>query len=278
MSEISCNEIVDIAVEAGESIMEVYRRTEGIEVAHKEDASPVTEADLAAHHVIVDRLASLTPEIPVLSEESEIPGWEQRRAWPRYWLIDPLDGTKEFIHHNDEFTVNIALIEDGVPVLGVVHVPALAVTYWGQQGIGAFRSEGAEPARPIQVRGVESWTSGGGQVTVVASRRHRGPDLDACLEKIERRFGALQTSSMGSSLKICLVAEGRADLYPRLALTSEWDTAAAQAVLEAAGGAMTDTGFQTLRYNRKEELLNPFFLAIGDPAFDWQGLLDGDPA
>lgn len=274
MSEIACKDIVDIAVEAGQSILEVYRRTEGIEVTHKDDQSPVTEADLAAHHVIVDRLQTLTPDIPVLSEESEIPDWQQRSAWQRYWLIDPLDGTKEFIHHNDEFTVNIALIEDGAPVLGVVHVPALNVTYWGQQDKGAWRSEGQEPERSIKVRRVEEWVASGGKVTVVASRRHRGPDLDACLEKIEQRFGELETSSMGSSLKICMVAEGRADLYPRLALTSEWDTAAAQAVLEAAGGTMTDTEFKTLRYNRKEELLNPFFLAIGDSSYGWQGLLE----
>lgn len=278
MSDISVQQIVEIAVEAGESILEVYRRSDGIEVAHKDDQSPVTEADLAAHHVILDRLASLTPDIPVLSEESEIPDWEQRRGWSKYWLIDPLDGTKEFIHRNDEFTVNIALIEDGAPVLGVVYVPALDVTYAGQQGVGAFRRTGSEADQPIRVRGVEDWVAGGGQVTVVASRRHRGPDLDACLEKIRQRFGELETSSMGSSLKICLVAEGRADLYPRLALTSEWDTAAAQAVLEAAGGKMTDVGFQTLRYNRKEELLNPFFLAIGDADFDWQGLLQGTVA
>jgi 3'(2'), 5'-bisphosphate nucleotidase len=251
-----------IARQAGAAILEVYRRDDH-GVQRKEDESPLTAADLAAHHLITAALAQLTPGLPVLSEESaEIP-WSQRQTWTRYWLVDPLDGTKEFIKRNGEFTVNIALIDNGVPVLGAVYVPTLELLYSGAQGLGAWKEKGAQRAR-INTVGV---TPAQKKLRVVASRRHGGEELETCLTRLRQRFPDLELLNMGSSLKICLVAEGRADIYPRLAPTSEWDTAAAQAVLEAAGGVLTDTAFQPYRYNRKDELLNPHFLAMGDPAF-----------
>ncbi len=273
MRESDCSEVVEIARRAGERILEVYEAAAGIDVEHKDDKSPLTQADLAAHEEILRGLRALTPNIPVLSEESEPVPWKRRREWNAYWLVDPLDGTKEFINRNGEFTVNIALVRDGEPVLGVVHVPVTGVTYWGDVDRGASKAVGNSAPDPITVRSIENLIAEGGVVTIVASRRHRGEELDHYLQRIEERFGEISTASMGSSLKICLVAEGKADIYPRLAPTCEWDTAAAQAVLEAAGGHIVDTDFRALRYNRKEAMLNPHFLAIGDPGYPWPDVL-----
>jgi 3'(2'), 5'-bisphosphate nucleotidase len=251
-----------IVRQAGAVILDVYKRDDhGVQL--KADASPLTIADMAAHHLIVAALRALTPELPVLSEESADVPWTVRRTWLRYWLVDPLDGTKEFIDRSGEFTVNIALIDKGVPVLGVVFVPTLDVLYSGAKNLGAWKEERGRRTSINTVR----VASGQQHLRVVASRRHEGADLDAWLSKLRSRFPALELLNVGSSLKICLVAEGRADIYPRLAPTAEWDTAAAQGVLEAAGGELTDTAFQPYRYNRKDELLNPYFFATGDPTF-----------
>jgi len=252
-----------ISKEAGAAILEIYDNEASIEVMKKHDDSPLTQADLAAHKIIVSALSRLTPDIPVLSEESADISWDERQSWSRYWLVDPLDGTKEFLKRNGEFTVNIALIDEHVPVLGVVYVPVNRVLYSGILGQGAFKEcDGAE--QQIKVVPVSH------DITVVASRSHRSSELNVWIKKVEGTLGKVDLVSMGSSLKICLVAEGKADIYPRLALTSEWDTAAAQAVLEAAGGTLKDDEFNTYRYNKKEDLLNPFFFAIGDINFDWQ--------
>lgn len=254
-----------ISKEAGAAILEVYQRGGDIEVANKEDDSPLTEADLAAHKIIVTELNKLSPAIPILSEESADISWDERQTWTRYWLVDPLDGTKEFIKRNGEFTVNIALIDKHIPVLGVVYVPVKNILYSGAIGQGAWKEEaGVESAINV------SATTAGEPVKIVASRSHRGNELDAWLKNVEQSFSDVELLSMGSSLKICLVAEGKADIYPRLALTSEWDTAAAQAVLEAAGGILKDSEFNTYRYNQKENILNPYFFAIGDNSFDWE--------
>lgn len=254
--------VCDLARQAGAAILEVYHRDDqGVQL--KADESPLTAADLAAHHVITAALQNLTPDLPVLSEESADVPWQTRQSWQRYWLVDPLDGTKEFINRNGEFTVNIALIDKGVPVLGVVYVPTLELLYCGAQGLGAVKEERGARTRIATAEVV----SGQKLLRVVASRRHGGDELEAWLMRVRRRFPELELVSMGSSLKICLVAEGRADIYPRLAPTSEWDTAAAQAILEAAGGVLTDTAFQPYRYNRKAELLNPHFFAMGDARF-----------
>lgn len=259
----------DIAIGAGEEILAVYNQAEGIEVTLKEDNSPLTDADRRAHRVIVEGLALLTPQLPILSEESELTDWSERRRWASYWLVDPLDGTKEFIKRNGEFTVNIALIEEGVAVTGVVHVPVSGITYIGKIGSGAWKLTAAGVVSPISCAPIDS----NNPVRVVASRSHRGELVDRLIKTIEAELGETEVLSMGSSLKICLLAEARADIYPRLALTSEWDTAAAHAVLSAAGGEVFDTAFNLLRYNQKAELLNPFFIAMADPAFSWQPLL-----
>jgi len=251
-----------LARRAGEKILEIYNSEFSVE--QKEDNSPLTEADMAAHHAIVDGLAALTPDIPVLSEESASLPYSLRSSWNRYWLVDPLDGTREFVKRNGEFTVNIALIESGVPVLGVVHVPVGGVSYLACRGRGAMKQQAGETPVAIQVRRL-----GDGPVTVVGSRSHRGDSLIRFLDKL----GAHDMTGMGSSLKLCLVAEGAADIYPRLGPTSEWDTAAAQCVVEQAGGFVTDTEMQPLRYNTKDSLLNPFFLVFGDDSRDWSQYL-----
>jgi 3'(2'), 5'-bisphosphate nucleotidase len=257
--------VVDIARRAGDEIMDVYSSGE-THASSKEDNSPLTVADLRSHRLIEDALHALTPGIPVLSEESSAVPFEERSRWSRYWLVDPLDGTKEFISRNGEFTVNIALIEGHRPTLGVVHVPAQSVTYWGVPGEGAWRSTG--DAAPVAIR---TQKPAAATVRVVGSRSHRGDSLDAYLA----RLGAHEMVPVGSSLKFCMVADGRADLYPRLGPTSEWDTAAAQAVVEGACGAVVKLDGQPLDYNAKAELLNPHFFVYGDAGRDWLSYLRG---
>jgi 3'(2'), 5'-bisphosphate nucleotidase len=252
----------DLAGKAGEKILEIYNTEFSVE--EKDDQSPLTAADMASHNVIVKGLEQLTPEIPVLSEESAKIPFEERSGWETYWLIDPLDGTKEFIKRNGEFTVNIALIHQGVPVLGVVYVPVSGVTYAGCEGKGSVKEVPGEGEKVIKVRKLSQ-----GPIAVVGSRSHRGESLEAWLAKV----GEHEIVSMGSSLKICLVADGSADVYPRLGLTSEWDTAAAHCVVEQAGGFLTDTEMKPLRYNTKDSLLNPFFFVFGDDSRDWSQYL-----
>ena len=246
-----------IARAAGQQILEVYGTDFQSEA--KADASPITEADLRAHHLIAAELARLTPEVPLLSEESAgTVTWEQRQHWQSYWLVDPLDGTKEFIARNGEFTVNIALIRGNRPVLGVVHIPVADTTYSGIPGIGAWRESGDRPPLPIAVKRVAI-----APFQVLGSRSHESPKLAAALAAL----GPHELRSAGSSIKLCLVADGSADLYPRLGGSSEWDIAAGQAIVEAAGGQVVSLADGlALRYN-KPDLLNPKFLAYGDPQF-----------
>ncbi len=251
-------ELEAIARRAGEAILEIYGTDFAVE--RKDDASPLTAADLASHRLIVDGLAALTPATPRLSEESADLSWERRRDWRSFWLIDPLDGTKEFVNRNGEFTVNIALINDHRPILGVIFAPVPDLLYAGAAGVGSQRRRrGGEheriaarrpPARPPVVAG---------------SRSHGQEGLARFLE----RLGPHELRTVGSSLKFCLVAEGSADIYPRFGPTSEWDTAAGQAVVEAAGGAVLDTAGAPLRYNRTESILNPDFLVLADPSARW---------
>ena len=270
LSRTLLDRIIEISRDAGEKILDVYHRDEGFDTEVKADNSPVTEADLAAHHVIFPKLTAIDSSVPVLSEESEIPDYDTRSKWERYWIIDPLDGTKEFIKRNGEFTVNIALIENGVPVLGVVYVPVLNIIYAGAQGLGAIKIT-EEGETTIQCRSADSLQ--GEPLGVVASRSHGSEAVEKCVEKLEKKFGAVDRKSMGSSLKLCLVAEGAADIYPRLAPTSEWDTAAAQAVVEAAGGIVVDSDLKVLRYNTKADILNPYFYVLGDPDQRWDSIL-----
>jgi 3'(2'), 5'-bisphosphate nucleotidase len=253
------DDVIRIAQDAGDAIMTVYSRP--FETTAKADASPLTEADLAAHHLIVARLAQLSPALPVLSEESGDAVMADRPTWQRFWLVDPLDGTKEFIKRNGEFTVNIALVDGERPVMGVVHAPALGITYAAAEGVGAFRLENAVRSA-IRVSAHQP----GSPWRVVASRSHAGPDTEAFLA----RLGECELLSMGSSLKLCLVAEGKADIYPRLGPTSLWDTAAAQCVVEQAGGCVHDLGGKTLVYGAQAPILNPHFIAAS-ARFDFNG-------
>ena len=262
-------EALQLARAAGDAIMAVYD-TADFGVDMKADHSPLTKADLAAHAILEPGLQKLVAGVPVLSEEGKLPAWEERQQWQRYWIIDPLDGTKEFIKRNGEFTVNIALIDNGEPILGVVHVPALNISYSGVKGAGAFKYEKGKK-KTIHTRAINNRHNE--PVAVVASRSHGADAVDALLAKISEKLGEVALKNMGSSLKLCLVAEGAADIYPRLALTSEWDTAAAQAVVEAAGGQVLTDQLSVMRYNTKDDILNPFFYVIGDTAFDWQSLL-----
>ena len=262
---ITIEQLIDIAQQAGEAILKIYNTDFAIE--SKQDSSPLTEADLASHNIITQALKQLTPDIPVLSEESAKIPFETRQSWNRYWLIDPLDGTKEFIKRNGEFTVNIALIEDHEATLGVVYVPVTGLTFYGAKSQGAFKIEKGQSAQPIQVSQQHQRP-----VQVAGSRSHAGDSLAQFLKQL----GDHEIVSMGSSLKICLVADGTCDIYPRLGPTSEWDTAAAQAVVEAAGGKITLTDMSPLRYNTKDSLLNPHFFVFGDSSVDWSQYLGKD--
>jgi len=258
--------VIAIGMQAGRRIMEIYEG--GFSVEHKDDETPLTEADMAAHEIIDEGLAALTPELPILTEESVSVPFEERARWHRYWLVDPLDGTREFIKRNGEFTVNIALIDNHEPVLGLVYAPVLGTYYYACRGQGAFKREATSAPEPIRAR---PWS--GGPLVVAGSRSHRGASLERFLERFRARVGNFELIPMGSALKSCLVAEGRADIYPRLGPTSEWDTAAAQCVLEEAGGHLTDTQMRPLRYNTKDSLLNPHFFAYGDSDEDWSRFL-----
>ena len=246
-----------IALDAGETIMSIYGTD--FKVERKSNDSPLTEADMAAHHCIVAALDRLSG-YPVLSEESGGIPFSVRQCWQTYWLVDPLDGTREFVKRNGDFTVNIALIHRHKPVLGVVYVPVTRQCYAAAEGTGAFRQDSESPAQAIRVRSKVAE-----KLLVTGSRSHVTPELQSYLSRLPEH----ELLSIGSSLKFCLVAEGKADLYPRMGPTSEWDTAAAQCVVEQAGGLVIDLQGRELRYNEKESLLNPCFLVFGDRSIDW---------
>ncbi|WP_149359678.1 3'(2'),5'-bisphosphate nucleotidase CysQ [Lolliginicoccus suaedae] len=262
--------VLELAREAGNRILDIYRA--GFDVDLKADGSPLTAADLASHHCLVDGLRALGAGMPVLSEEDGLPPFAVRQRWSRYWLIDPLDGTKEFVQRNGDFTVNVALIDSGVPVLGVVHAPVRGTSWFAAAGSGAWKQQGQEDPVPIATAPM-SGRPDEAAMRVVASRNHRGAAVDALLDRLPHATSI----SVGSSLKLCMVAEGAADLYPRLGPTSEWDTAAGQCVAEQAGGAVTTLDMAALRYNTKDSVLNPHFVVVGDMSFDWAQYLP-DPA
>lgn len=249
-----------IARHAGKEIMTIYQQD--FSVFEKDDSSPLTKADLAAHHCIVRMLSDVDSNTPILSEESSHIEWSERQLWSKYWLVDPLDGTREFVKKNGEFTVNIALIENGEPVLGAVYAPVLDWLLVGGRGLGAYWEKGDES-------GVAKIAKASQPLKVAASRSHRDEKTQAYLDKI----GAVDTVGLGSSLKFCKIATGEIDLYPRFGPTSEWDTAAAQAVLEAAGGGVFTLDGKPLGYNHKDSLLNPHFMAVGDLNIPWQSWL-----
>jgi len=248
-----------IARDAGAAILEVYH-SDDFAISQKKDDSPLTRADLAAHRVIRDGLLALTPDVPVLSEEDATIPFAKRRLWSHYWLVDPLDGTREFIKRNDEFTVNIALVVDHAPIFGVVYVPVSGNCYRGAHG---FAEKLERDGTSIVLHCATVTTDR--PTRVAGSRSHGNPSLQAHLQHL----GEFTLLPLGSSLKFCRIAEGAADIYPRLGLTSEWDTAAAHAVLRAAGGEVLTFDGQPLRYNTKDSLLNPEFIAVGDPSGNW---------
>ena len=253
--------LVDLVRRAGEEVLAVYDSDFRVDV--KADQSPVTEADLRAHAVLAKGLQELAPTIPLVSEESAPPPLHVRERWRRFWLVDPLDGTKEFINRNGDFTVNVALIDHHQPVLGVVGVPVRGRIYVGH-GDDAYclQADGRTPLEPRRMAQ--------DAVTVVASRSHRDERLERYLQTLQQTFATVDATSVGSSLKFCLLAEGKADFYPRLGPTSQWDTAAAHAVLRAAGGEVCRLDGTALAYRPKPSFLNPEFYAIADPAFPWR--------
>ncbi len=265
--ETLCRQCVQIARDAGDRILAIYN-TE-FEVNEKQDKSPLTSADLAAHNFIVAQLRKLTPDIPVLSEESANISFAQRTLWHTYWLVDPLDGTREFVKRNGEFTVNIALIHEHKSILGAIHIPVLQTDYFAWQGGGSYKIENGEPAERILVRKLPEKNT---RLNVATSRSHNSGETERYLKKM----GDINIISAGSSLKFCLLAEGKVDLYPRLGYTAEWDTAAAHCIVEQAGGYITRTDMTPLRYNTKDSLRNPFFFAFADDSRNWSDYLDND--
>lgn len=253
-------QVIELAYRAADAILAVYDSE--FAVQHKDDRSPLTAADLASHRCIVAGLRALTPDIPVLSEESahEVSNAE-RCGWSRLWVVDPLDGTREFIKRNGEFTVNIALVEHGEPVFGVVQAPVTGVAWHGGRGLGAFRREKGGDDAPVKTR-----APAGAPLKVAASRSHRDERTQAFID----RMGEVEPVGLGSSLKFCRIAEGGMDVYPRFGPTSEWDTAAGQCVLEGAGGALFDPRGRPFRYNQRNSLLNGEFIALGDLALPWR--------
>ena len=252
--------VIQLVHQAGDAILPFWRAD--VAVIAKADDSPVTAADLAAHHVLLDGLTALDSSIPVLSEEDANIAQDVRAGWSRWWLVDPLDGTKEFICGSEEFTVNVALIEQGRVVFGVVSMPTSGRCYYGGADLGAWRAEGDKVER-INVRTAPPV---GEPLTVVASRRHSSPAQEQLLAGLSEHLGDLKLTSAGSSLKFCLLAEGAADCYPRLAPTSQWDTAAAQGVLEGAGGVVLQLDGQPFTYPARASLLNDSFLALPEKA------------
>lgn len=260
-------EVIALAQDAAAAILGIYDSEFAVE--HKDDDSPLTAADLAAHRCIIEGLARITPDIPVLSEESahEVT-LAERRTWNRLWVVDPLDGTREFVKRNGEFTVNIALVEDGLAVFGVVQAPVTGRLWHGGATLGACVRDHGRDA-PLHVRAPAD-----APLRVAASRSHRDGRTQAFID----RMGEVEPVGLGSSLKFCRIAEGGLDVYPRFGPTNEWDTAAGQCVLEGAGGALFDPQGRPFRYNQRERLLNGDFVALGDTSLPWRTWLSATDA
>ena len=255
--------LLELSLTAGQAIADHYHAPGADQYQSKGDESPLTQADLASHDILEAGLHKITPELPILSEESSAEDKAKRHGWPTFWMVDPLDGTKEFLARTGEFTINIALIDDHKPVLGLIYLPLTQQAYVGIPGQEARVYQGPDwnyselLSRPL---------AQGSAMTVLASRRHRGPRLQSCLDWLEEHWGELERDNSGSALKFCQLAAGEGDFYPRYSPCCEWDTAAGQALLEAAGGALLGLDGCPLRYNERDTLLSPDFLAMGDPA------------
>lgn len=254
--------VIELSKNAGKIILQVAEQK--VEIQSKDDNTPVTNADLAANYLIISQLSKFKVKFPVLSEESDKMEFCDRKHWQTFWLVDPLDGTQEFINKNGEYSINIALIHQNKAVLGVIYAPVQGVLYYAYTGSGAFKVDALNKPKQIFVQ-----------------KKRRTPLIVACgnnapgeeFKKFVKKVGEIEFHAMGSSLKSCLIADGSADIYARLGPTSEWDTAAAQCIVEEAGGHLTDLNRQPLSYNTKESLLNPYFLVFGDKDENWEQYL-----
>jgi 3'(2'), 5'-bisphosphate nucleotidase len=263
--------LLKLSRRAGEAIAEIYGDTAKLAVELKGDNSPITIADKTSHSLLVTGLREFEGGYPILSEESNMPEWSERRKWQTYWLVDPLDGTKEFIDRTGDFTINIALIHQHKSILGLIYLPMAKRAYLGVPGQFAISVQGSE-----SVDLCPRVTASDSELIMQTSRRHRGEALDQCRGLLERHFPKVSRQYVGSALKFCHLAEGRADIYPRFSPCSEWDTAAGQALLEAVGGQLLDLNFLPLSYNRKSSLINPDFYALANGNFDWEDVLSAE--
>ena len=248
-------DICNISIRAGNKTLEYYK--DDIEVTHKNDSSPLTKADLASNKIIKTALHNLDKTIPILSEESLV-GWSSRKKWNKYWLVDPLDGTKEFIKNNGEFTVNIALVEKNSPILGVIFAPAKSVIYFAQKGYGSFTIHTSVELNSLDEATQIAALKQSDPVRIIGSRSHSNNSFTTW---VNEKFPEAQIIQAGSSLKFCLIADGNADIYPRFGPTSEWDIAAGHIILNEAGGKILTLSNKEIKYNKKESLLNPEFIA-----------------
>ena len=252
-------ELLDIAIDAGKEILNIYN--DEIIVNSKEDKSPITQADINSNNLIFSRLKKLDQNTPILSEESLVK-WENRKDWTRYWLIDPLDGTKEFINRNGEFTVNISLIENNYPIFGIIYSPVKSLLYYALKNNGCYKLKTnsnistLKNFNKININKVKNTTT-----KVIGSRSHSSKEF---LNWVEKKFTNFELITIGSSLKFCILAEGKADIYPRFGPTSEWDIAAGHIILEEAGGKLKTIDNKDILYNTKDDILNPHFIAYGN--------------
>lgn len=255
--------LIKIAEAAGQEIMAIYRDESRWQVQKKDDSSPLTAADIASNTVIVSHLEKLTPDIPIISEECDEISFQERRQWTQCWLVDPLDGTKEFIARNDEFSVNIALVKNNQAVLGIIYSPVTGVSYVAAKGEGAYKVESGKMSSiltaPLNIKNVR----------VVTSRRHKGRHDETFITETQKKFESVNVVPAGSAFKICRIAEGGADVYPRFGHTMEWDTAAGQIIVEEAGGAIVDKKGRPFRYNQRETLRNDSFMVVGGQLDTW---------
>ncbi len=263
-------DLIELARTAGKAILDIYQRSE-YTVVKKSDTSPLTEADLAANEILVHGIQAISTA-PIISEESPVPDQETRKEWNRFWLIDPLDGTKEFINRTDEFSINIALIEDGKPIFGLIYAPVTDECFYGGEG-RAYVKTGDNPPQPLKPTVILKRLSQDSSLRVLGSKRHGAEQVALLCERLEERLAPVQHVSVGSALKLAYLAAGRGELYPRFGSVSEWDIAAGHALLNAVGGELVSTQFEPIRYGLKPNLIVAGFFSFADSDFDWRPLL-----
>lgn len=262
--------VIELARTAGAAILEIYNRSD-YTVVEKADDSPLTEADLAAHHIINNGLSSII-DLPIISEEADIPTQEQRAQWQQFWLVDPLDGTKEFIDRQGEFTINIALIEEGQPVFGLIYAPVTDECFYGGDG-KAFCKIGDEPAITIKASNPNVQIGEYDRIRVLGSKRHGTDTLHRLCDKLEHRVASVERIAVGSALKLAYLASGQGEVYPRFGNVSEWDIAAGHAILRCVGGDILSLQYESIKYGHKPSMIVPGFFALGQIDFDWRTLL-----